>query len=134
LGIPSPNAATASLRRRRNLGEQIGRHAPARLLLIVEIAQLLSVLIADDEAGVVHLVDRPRQREAAGGHSLKMAGFGPGEAEASANRSRVTIRVPDQISMSWPFSNVRALATASSSDWQSTSIAGPAILLPNVNI
>jgi hypothetical protein len=27
---------------------------------------LLSVLVADDEAGVIHLVDRPERREAAG--------------------------------------------------------------------
>ena len=32
--------------------EQIGSRAPAGLLLIVEIAELLSVLVADDEAGV----------------------------------------------------------------------------------
>ena len=47
--------------------EQIGSRAPAGLLLIVEIAELLSVLVADDEAGVIHLVDGPGRREAAAG-------------------------------------------------------------------
>ena len=36
------------------LGEQIGRRASAGLDLIVEIAKLLSVLVADDEANIIH--------------------------------------------------------------------------------
>jgi len=41
----------------------------AGLLLIIEIAELLSVLVADDEADVAHLVDGPGRREAAGRHN-----------------------------------------------------------------
>ena len=39
------------------------------LLLIVEIAKPLSVLVANDEADVVHLINGPRRREAAGRHN-----------------------------------------------------------------
>jgi hypothetical protein len=45
------------------------RRPPSGLLLEVEIAERLPVLVAHDEAGVVHLVDSPGWREAASAHS-----------------------------------------------------------------
>ena len=50
------------------LGPQIGGRAPAGLILELEIGKLQSVLVTDDEADIVHLVDRPRRRETAGRH------------------------------------------------------------------
>ena len=41
------------------LGQQVGGGASARLLLEIEIAERLPVLVTDDEAGVVGLVDSP---------------------------------------------------------------------------
>ena len=46
-------------------GEQISGRAPARITLEIHVGERVPVLVADDEAGVVHLVDRPRRREAA---------------------------------------------------------------------
>ena len=58
------------------LGEQFGREAPTGLVLEVEIRQCLSILVADDEAGVVVLLDRPRRRETAcGGQGAMIAPF-----------------------------------------------------------
>src|SRR5262249_51218612 len=43
----------------------------ARLILEIDIRQLLPVVVAHDKAGVVEFFDRPRRREASrGGHSL----------------------------------------------------------------
>jgi hypothetical protein len=56
------------------LGEQVGRRASARLVLEVEIAERLTVLVADDEAGVVVLFERSRRREAAWGwHRVELS-------------------------------------------------------------
>ena len=50
-------------------GQQLGRRAATGLLLEIEISERLTVLVADDEARVVVLLDGPRRREAArGGH------------------------------------------------------------------
>jgi hypothetical protein len=49
------------------LGEQLGRRAPAGLFLEIEIGERLPGIVADDQAGVVVLFDRPRWREAARG-------------------------------------------------------------------
>ena len=46
-------------------GEQLGRRAPSGLVLEIEVAERLSILVTDDEAGVVLLFDRPGRREAA---------------------------------------------------------------------
>ena len=48
-------------------GEQLGRLAPTRLVLEVETPKRLPVRVADDEAGVVRLMERPGRRKAAGG-------------------------------------------------------------------
>jgi hypothetical protein len=48
---------------------QTASRAAAGLNLIVEIAMLLSVLVADDEASTVHFIDCPGRREATLGHS-----------------------------------------------------------------
>jgi hypothetical protein len=47
------------------LGEQLGGRAASRLPLEIDVSERLPVGVADDEAGVVHLVERPRRREAA---------------------------------------------------------------------
>ena len=46
------------------LGQHIGSRASAGLFLEVKIAKLLSVLVADDEAGVVYVLDGPGRRKA----------------------------------------------------------------------
>ena len=46
-------------------GKQLGRRAPSRLILEIDIGQRLPVVVADDEAGVRPL-DGPGRREAAG--------------------------------------------------------------------
>ena len=45
-------------------GEELGRRAPARLLLEIDVGERLPVAIANDEAGV-GLLDGPGRREAA---------------------------------------------------------------------
>jgi hypothetical protein len=55
------------------LGERLGRRAPAGLFLEVKVAERLPGAVADDEASVVRLIDRPGRRKAAGRH----ANFGP---------------------------------------------------------
>ncbi len=50
------------------------RRAPTELLLEIEIPQRLPVVVADDEAGVVVLLDHPGRREAVrGGHGSMIA-------------------------------------------------------------
>ncbi len=57
--------------------EQLGRRSPAGLILEVEIGERLPGTVADDEAGVVRLIDRPGRREAApGGIALRRYSFG----------------------------------------------------------
>ena len=52
------------------LGQQVRRSASARLVLEVDIGQRVAVVIADDEAGMVRLIDGPRWRETASvGHN-----------------------------------------------------------------
>src|SRR5262249_53908626 len=51
--------------------QQLGGRAPARLILEIDISELLSVVVADDEVGGL-LLDGPRRREAAGGHTVIM--------------------------------------------------------------
>jgi hypothetical protein len=47
---------------------------PTRLVLEIEVAERLPGVVADDEAGVVMLLDRPGRWEAArGGHGAKIA-------------------------------------------------------------
>jgi hypothetical protein len=52
--------------RRAVLGQQIGGHAPAGLILEIKIEKPLAILVPDDEASVVHLIDCPGRRETAG--------------------------------------------------------------------
>ena len=56
---PLTNFASLSL-----AGLAVTRRPP--VVLEVRIAERLTVLVANDKAGVVHLVERPRRREAAG--------------------------------------------------------------------
>ena len=81
----SPNknsSARTALRRLRQLGDvggdapgfiapqQVRRRASAGLVLEIDVRERLHAGDAEDEAGVVRFVDRPRRREAAGlGHS-----------------------------------------------------------------
>ncbi len=48
-------------------GEQLRRRAPAGFILEIEIAERLPVRVADDEAGVVVLFDRPWRGKATRG-------------------------------------------------------------------
>ena len=50
-------------------GEQLRRRSPTGLVLEVEVAERLPGAVADDEAGVVVLLDRPGRREAAHGNN-----------------------------------------------------------------
>ena len=59
VGSQSRRAATE---RRNPSRRQRGIEAAVRFLVIVEIAERLPVLVADDEAGVVHLIEHPRRR------------------------------------------------------------------------
>jgi hypothetical protein len=47
-------------------GEQLGRRAPTGLVLEIEIAERLPGAVADNEAGVVRLLDRPGPAESGG--------------------------------------------------------------------
>jgi hypothetical protein len=49
--------------------EQLGRRAPPRLILEIDIGKLLSVAVADNKAGI-QFPDSPGRREAAGGQLL----------------------------------------------------------------
>jgi hypothetical protein len=49
------------------LGQQVRRRTSSGLVLEVEVAERLSVLVAEDEARIVVLLDDPRRREAASG-------------------------------------------------------------------
>jgi len=51
------------------LAEQLGGRASAGLILEIDIGKLLSVAVADNEAGGL-LFSGPRWRETAGGHGL----------------------------------------------------------------
>ncbi len=57
--------------------EQLGRRSPAGLILEVEIGERLPGTVADDEAGVVRLIDRPGRREAAHGSDERHFRFAP---------------------------------------------------------
>ena len=39
--------------------------APSRLILEIDVGELLTVVVAHDEAGIVVFFDRPQRREAA---------------------------------------------------------------------
>ena len=55
-------------------GEQLGRRSPPEFILAIDVGERLTISIADDEAGVGFL-GRPGRREAALGHSLRVAKF-----------------------------------------------------------
>jgi len=57
----------AAIRPASSFVSNFRRRSPPRLILEIDISKLLSVVIADHETGVEFL-DRPRRREAAGGH------------------------------------------------------------------
>ena len=48
-------------------GKQLGSSASPRLILEIDIRQRVTVVILDDEAGIVGLIDSPWRREAAVG-------------------------------------------------------------------
>ena len=48
--------------------EQLGRRSAPRLILEIDIGELLPVGVPHDEAGIVEIFDGPRRREAAYGH------------------------------------------------------------------
>jgi len=50
-------------------GEQVRCRAPPRLLLEIDIGERLPVGVADDEAGIVNLVERPRCGKRRGGET-----------------------------------------------------------------
>jgi hypothetical protein len=59
-------------------GEQLGRRAPPRLLLEIDVGERLPVVIADDEAGlllspVCHKL-APEQTTAPGGSEVRLQG------------------------------------------------------------
>ena len=47
------------------LAEQLGCRSAPRLILEIDVSELLAVVVAHDKAGVVEFLDRPRRREAA---------------------------------------------------------------------
>jgi hypothetical protein len=65
---PTPNSGNPS---RLILAEQLCGRSPARLLLEIDIGELLSVVVAHDKAGA-QLLDRPERREAAFGNGSKV--------------------------------------------------------------
>ena len=55
-----------AMRRASVAREQVSSRAAAGVILEIDVGERVPVRIADDEAGFVHLLDRPRRREAAG--------------------------------------------------------------------
>ncbi len=56
------------------LGQQLGRRSPTGFVLEIEIPERLPDVVADDEARVVVLLNRPGRREAArGGYAVMIA-------------------------------------------------------------
>ena len=73
------------------LGEQLGSRAPTGLVLEIEIAQRLPGRIADNEAGVVCLIDRPWRREPAHGSDDSAISALPRKRRSAILRRRVAM-------------------------------------------